>query len=95
MLPVAQRLSTPFAMLYNTGSKPCTKDSAYGPHLSPPLVSGLIGAALLILPLLLPVVEPSSALRSRNPVHRSASDSLVAGGSVKNSVDSEGVLGVR
>jgi hypothetical protein len=40
-------------------------------------------------------VEPSSALRSSNPVHRSASDSLVAGGSLKNSVDSEGVLGVR
>jgi hypothetical protein len=62
---------------------------------SPPLVSGLGGAELLTLPLLLPAVEPSSALRSRNPVHRSASDSLVAGGSLKNSVDSEGVLGVR
>ena len=62
---------------------------------SPPRVSGLIGAELLTLPLLLPAVEPSSALRSRNPVQRSASDSLVGGGSLKNSVDSAGVLGVR
>ena len=62
---------------------------------SPPLVSGLRGAELLTLPLLLPEVEPSSALRSRNPVQRSANDSLLAGGSVKNSVDNDGVLGVR
>lgn len=67
------------------------------PYLSPPLVSGLSGAGaeLLTLPLLLPAVDPSSALRSRNPVQRSASDSLVAGGSLKNSVESDGVLGVR
>lgn len=66
-------------------------------HQPPPRVSGLGGGAeLLTLPLRLPpVTEPSSALRSRKPVHRSASDSLVAGGSVKNSLDSEGVLGVR
>jgi hypothetical protein len=62
--------------------------------LSPPLVSGR-GAELLTLPLRLPVVEPSSALRSRNPVHSSASDSLFAADSAKNSVDNEGVLGVR
>jgi hypothetical protein len=63
-------------------------------ELSPPLVSGL-GAELLTLPLLLPALEPSSALLSRNPVHRSASDSLFDSDSVKNSVDNEGVLGVR
>ena len=64
--------------------------------LSPLLVSGLTrGAELLTLPLLLPAVEPSSALLSRNPVHSSANDSLFAGDSVKNSVDNEGVLGVR
>jgi hypothetical protein len=59
-----------------------------------PLVSDL-GAELLTLPLLLPAAEPSSALRSRNPVHSSARDSLLAGDSVKNSVDNDGVLGVR
>jgi hypothetical protein len=58
-------------------------------------VSGLGAAELLTLPLLLFVVEPSSALLSRKPVHRSASDSLVVEESVKNSVESEGVLGVR
>jgi hypothetical protein len=66
-------------------------------HLEPPpspLVSDL-GAELLTLPLLLPAAEPSSALRSRNPVHSSARDSLLAGDSVKNSVDNDGVLGVR
>jgi hypothetical protein len=62
---------------------------------SPPLVSGLGVAALLTLPLLLLVVEPSSALRSKNPVQRSANDSLVVEESVKNSADNEGVLGVR
>ena len=51
---------------------------------------------LLTLPLRLPpAVEPSSALRSRNPVHSSANDSLFAGDSAKNSVDRDGVLGVR
>lgn len=43
-------------------------------------------------------VRPSSALRSRNPAQRSARDSLpddVDGASEKNSVLSEGVLGVR
>jgi hypothetical protein len=90
---------TPLAMSYNTRSLftklknlSSTHQIIYFP--SPPLVSGL-GAALLTLPLLLPETEPSSALRSRKPVHRSASDSLLAGGSLKNSVDSEGVLGVR
>ena len=76
------------------------KNPVYYPLLveplpSPPLVSGLPGAVLLTLPLRLPVVEPSSALLSRKPVHRSASDSLFAGDSVKNSLDREGVLGVR
>jgi hypothetical protein len=61
---------------------------------SPPRVSGL-WAALLTLPLLLCTLAPSSALRSRNPVHRSANDSLVVAGSAKKSVDSDGVLGVR
>lgn len=90
---------TPLAMSYNTRSLftklknlSSTHQIIYFP--SPPLVSGL-GAALLTLPLLLPETEPSSALRSRKPAHRSASDSLLAGGSLKNSVDSEGVLGVR
>ena len=64
----------------------------------PPRVSGLGAALLPTLPLLLPaVVLPSSALRSRNPVQRSARDSfsLTPGGSVKNSDESDGVLGVR
>jgi hypothetical protein len=56
--------------------------------------SGL-GAEPLTLPLVLPAIEPSSTLRSRNPVQRSASDSLDDGDSLKNSVDNEGVLGVR
>jgi hypothetical protein len=70
----------------------------HGPHpleLSPLLVSGLGGAELLTLPLLLPDTEPSSALLSRKPVHRSANDSLFEGDSVKNSDDNDGVLGVR
>lgn len=43
-------------------------------------------------------VLPSSALRSRKPAQRSASDSLppdVGGASEKNSVLRDGVLGVR
>lgn len=58
-----------------------------------PLVSGL-GGAELTLSLLVPDVDPSSALLSRKPVQRSARDSLF-GGDSKNSEDSEGVLGVR
>lgn len=58
-------------------------------------MSGLVAAALLTLPLRLFVVEPSSALRSRKPVQRSANDSLFEGESVKNSADRDGVLGVR
>lgn len=62
---------------------------------SPVFVLGK-GGTLLTLPLLLPAAElPSSALRSRKPVQSSARDSFVAGDSVKYSLDSEGVLGVR
>lgn len=53
---------------------------------------------LLTLPLLesFSLTLPSSALRSRNPVQSSDNDSLwVLEGSVKNSVDNDGVLGVR
>jgi hypothetical protein len=95
--PIAPNAPTPLAMMYSTRSKSMTHNAS--PHdlelPSPPLVSGLCGAELLTLLLLLPAVDPSSALRSRNPVHSSASDSLEAGDSVKNSVDKDGVLGVR
>lgn len=56
------------------------------------------GALLDMLPVLDAGILPSSACLSRNPVHNSASDSLfsllleVSG---KNSLDSDGVLGVR
>jgi hypothetical protein len=59
-------------------------------------VSGRSGTALETLALLDPAVLPSSACRSRNPVHSSARDSLFADDvSGKNSLESEGVLGVR
>jgi hypothetical protein len=64
-----------------------------------PLVSGLVACAatLEMLPCLEPDVEASSTLRSRNPVHRSANDSLsdAVVDSEKNSVFSAGELGVR
>lgn len=72
-------------------------DAAISHSLGPPSaarVSGL-GVELLTLPLLLCTLAPSSALRSRNPVQRSANDSLLAGASAKNSLDRDGVLGVR
>jgi hypothetical protein len=68
------------------------KQSSY--PVEPLLVSGL-ATELLTLPLLLSFAEPSSALLSKKPVHRSANDSLLPEGSVKNSDDNVGVLGVR
>jgi hypothetical protein len=91
--PIA--IPTPVAMMYNTARKSKTQLHDLH-HLATfhPLVSGL-GGAELTLSLLLPDLDPSSALLSRKPVQRSASDSLLGGGSVKNSEDKEGVLGVR
>lgn len=74
--------------------------SSHSPPYAP-LVSGLV-LTLLILSFL-DDGAPSSTLRSRNPAHRSASDSLVAAppaddaeaASAKNSVLSAGELGVR
>ena len=88
--------STPTAMLYNTRSKSINPNEHDQPlELFPLLGSGLTGAALLILPLRLPLTEPSSALLSKNPAQSSPTDSLLAGDSLKNSDDSDGVLGVR
>lgn len=71
-----------------------------------PFPSGFVTVALVPILETLPFLEsgpmisdvlPSSALRSRNPAQRSASDSLpdVDEVSEKNSVLNEGVLGVR
>jgi hypothetical protein len=67
-------------------------------YIQLPLVSGLVPVAILdVLPFLDGAREASSTLLSRKPAQRSASDSLLADvgvGSEKNSVFSDGVLGV-